>query len=320
MADGFLQDAWSGTATELCDALKSIDPEADVAPLTISRRLKVDIGLFRKNNIIIDLDCGRKSRTITMTRQGGRERPDSTGRDSVTARRFIHTHAPAKKTQGGIYKTTVTPSQPSHAQGVGIKPLPPFIISICGREFFMADKSVVRNARCRCDGLNKRERRNERKNAGCMNEDIVKERAAFNVRFKPSAGGYEAAFDAMLAKGAISTRGLGKNPYIVDELAFDVNSAYFANNGGCGYAKSFFEEACRLAVKEIGGEQCVPSAAVHAGKRSRALSERLGRDMYHYHLHVVYAPVVDKEIHFKKNSKTRNCSDSLFHYLPAKRA
>ncbi|MFP3156570.1 helicase RepA family protein [Lachnospiraceae bacterium ZAX-1] len=70
LVDEFLQDEWSGTTTELCDALKAIDPEADVVPLTISRRLKGNIGLFKENNIILDLGHDRKSRTITIKRQG----------------------------------------------------------------------------------------------------------------------------------------------------------------------------------------------------------------------------------------------------------
>ena len=107
----------------------------------------------------------------------------------------------------------------------------------------------------------------------------------------------------MVADGAISTRGLGKDPFIVDELVFDVNTAYFENKGGYEYAKSFFEEAYRCAVKEIGGEQYVLSAVLHADERNKEVSEQLGRDVYHYHLHVVYVPVVDKEIYFKKNNK-----------------
>ena len=137
----------------------------------------------------------------------------------------------------------------------------------------MADKCVVRNAQYRRGGLNKRERHNERKNADYMNEDIIKERAGFNVYFKRPAGGYEATFDAMVADGVISTRGLGKDPNIVDELVFDVNSAYFDNLGGYEYAKSFFEEAYRCAVEEIGGEQFVLSAVMHADERNKALSE-----------------------------------------------
>ena len=169
----------------------------------------------------------------------------------------------------------------------------------------MADKnrSVVRNAQYKRGGLNKRQRHNERNNADYMNEDIIKERAAFNVHFKQPTGGYEATFDKMVADGLISTRGLGKDPNIVDELVFGINTEYFEIHGGYEYAKSFFEEAYRCAVEEIGGEEYVLSAVMHADERNKAISEQLGRDVYHYHLHVVYVPVVDKEIYFKKNNK-----------------
>ncbi|MCL2812666.1 MAG: plasmid recombination protein [Clostridia bacterium] len=156
-----------------------------------------------------------------------------------------------------------------------------------------------------------RQRHNERQNTDYMNEDIVKDRAAYNVHFKQSADSYESTFDAMVADKTISTRGLGKDPFIVDELVFDVNSAYFENNGGYEYAKSFFEEAYRCAVEEIGGEQFVLSAVMHADERNKALSEQLGRDVYHYHLHVVYVPVVDKEIYFKKNNKDPELAGKL---------
>lgn len=175
----------------------------------------------------------------------------------------------------------------------------------------MADRCVVRNAQYRRGGLNKRERHNERKNADYMNDDIIPERAAFNVHFKQSAGGYESTFDKMCADKIISTRGLCKDPYIVDELVFDVNSAYFENSGGYEYAKSFFEEAYRCAVEEIGGEQYVLSAVMHADERNKALSEQLGRDVYHYHLHVVYVPVVQKEIYFRKNNKNPELAGKL---------
>ncbi|MCL2817380.1 MAG: plasmid recombination protein [Clostridiales bacterium] len=185
-------------------------------------------------------------------------------------------------------------------------------------EIFMADKCVVRNARYRRGGLNKRERHNERKNADYQNEDIIKERAEFNVHFKRCGengddkdSGYAKTFDKMLADKTISTRGLGKDPFIVDELVFDVNSAYFENNGGYEYAKSFFEEAYRCAIEEIGGEQYVLSAVMHADERNKALSDQLGRDVYHYHLHVVYIPVVDKEIYFKKNNKDPELAGKL---------
>src|SRR5215510_14130121 len=112
----------------------------------------------------------------------------------------------------------------------------------------MANKCVVRNAQYRRGGLNKRQRHNERKNADYMNEDIIKERAAFNVHFKKPTAGYEQVFDEMIAEKTISTRGLGKDPYIVDELVFDVNSAYFEHHGGYEYAKAFFQEAYQCAI------------------------------------------------------------------------
>jgi len=175
----------------------------------------------------------------------------------------------------------------------------------------MADRCVVRNAQYRRGGLKVRQRHNERQNADYMNDDIVKDRAEYNVQFKQTQDSYESTFDTMLADKTISTRGLGKDPFIVDELVFDVNSAYFENNGGYKYAKSFFEEAYRCAVEEVGGEQYVLSAVMHADERNKALSEQLGRDAYHYHLHVVYVPVVDKEIYFKKNNKDPELAGKL---------
>ena len=163
-------------------------------------------------------------------------------------------------------------------------------------------QSVARNKQYRRGGLSIRQRHNERQNEDYMNDDIIKDRAVYNVHFKEPQGSYAQMFDAMIADKTISTRGLGKDPFIVDELIYDVNTAYFEDGGGYEYAKSFFEEAYRCAVEEIGGEQYVLSAVMHADERNKAVSEQLGRDVYHYHLHVVYVPVVDKEIYFKKNN------------------
>jgi len=107
----------------------------------------------------------------------------------------------------------------------------------------------------------------------------------------------------MVDDGTISLRGLKQDAKMFDELVFDVNSAYFENHGGYEYAKQFFEETYRLAVKEAGGKQYVLSAVLHADERNKALSEKMGRDVYHYHLHVVYVPVVDKEVKWTKRCK-----------------
>ncbi|MDR1704467.1 MAG: plasmid recombination protein [Clostridiales bacterium] len=175
----------------------------------------------------------------------------------------------------------------------------------------MADKCVVRNQAYKRGGLNKRERHNERKNAEYMNDDIIPERAGFNIHYKRCEGGYEQTFDKMLSDGVISTRGLPNDPHIVDELVFDVNSAYFERHGGYEYARAFYNEAYRLAATAIGGKQYVLSAVMHADERNKALSEELGRDVYHYHLHVVYVPVVEKEVYFRKNNKNPELAGKL---------
>lgn len=88
-------------------------------------------------------------------------------------------------------------------------------------------------------------------------------------------------------------------------MVFDVNTSYFDEHGGYDYAKDFFAEAYRMAVQEVGGEQYVLSAIMHADERNKSLSEELGRDIFHYHLHVVYIPVVEKEIRWSKRCKDK---------------
>ena len=45
---------------------------------------------------------------------------------------------------------------------------------------------------------------------------------------------------------------------------------------------------------------------MHADERNRAMSEALGEDVYHYHLHVVYIPVVEKQILWSKRCKDKS--------------
>ena len=54
-------------------------------------------------------------------------------------------------------------------------------------------------------------------------------------------------------------------------------------------------EAYKLAKEIAGGEQYIISAVMHADERNREASDRLGRDVFHYHLHIVYLPVVEKQ-------------------------
>ena len=56
----------------------------------------------------------------------------------------------------------------------------------------------------------------------------------------------------------------------------------------------------------VGGEQYILSAVMHADERNRAMSDALGQDVYHYHLHVVYIPVVEKQILWSKRCKDKS--------------
>ena len=85
-----------------------------------------------------------------------------------------------------------------------------------------------------------------------------------------------------------------------------MNSAYFFNHGGYDFAKQFYADAYKAAVKIVGGEQYILSAVMHADERNRAMSEALGQDVYHYHLHVVYVPVVEKQILWSKRCKDKS--------------
>ena len=169
--------------------------------------------------------------------------------------------------------------------------------------------TVVRNAGYQVNSIEVRERHNERKNETYYNADIIQERANLNIHFKQSFSPdgtpetYAQTFNRMLDDGTIVKRGLKENAKVIDEFVFDVNTAYFDEGGGYEYAKSFFEEAYRMAVKEAGGEQYIISALMHADEKNTALSEQLGRDVYHYHLHVIYVPVVEKEILWSKRCK-----------------
>ena len=59
------------------------------------------------------------------------------------------------------------------------------------------------------------------------------------------------------------------------------------------------------AVQIVGGEQYILSAVMHADEINRAMTEALGREVYHYHLHVVYVPVVEKQILWSKRCKDK---------------
>ena len=165
-------------------------------------------------------------------------------------------------------------------------------------------RTSARNAKLADADVSKTQGHNEREKESYSNQDIVPERTLMNVHFKTPTAGYTEMFEQMVAEGTISTRGLKADADKFGELVFDVNSAYFYNHGGYDFAKQFYEDAYKAAVKIVGGEQYILSAVMHADERNRAMSDALGQDVYHYHLHVVYVPVVEKEIKW-----TRRCKD-----------
>ena len=156
------------------------------------------------------------------------------------------------------------------------------------------------------DDVAKVQEHNEREKDSYSNQDIDTTQTHRNVHFKKPTDSYAAMFDQMIADGVISTRGLKADAVKYGELLFDVNSAYFHNHGGYEYAKQFYADAYKAAVEIVGGEQYILSAVMHADERNRAMSEALGEDVYHYHLHVVYIPVVEKEIRWTKRCKDKS--------------
>jgi predicted nucleic acid-binding Zn-ribbon protein len=166
--------------------------------------------------------------------------------------------------------------------------------------------SVVRNVKHTTGQVSLCQRHNERENESYYNTDVRDDRAHLNVHFHQNfrADGtvetYQETIDRLLAERTIVKYNFkaNKSP-IIDELVFDVNSEYFDERGSYEYAKRFYEEAYRLAIKEIGGEQYILSAVLHADEWNKGASEKLGHDVWHYHLHVVYVPVVEgKEIKY----------------------
>ena len=168
------------------------------------------------------------------------------------------------------------------------------------------DRTSVRNANLTRTQIGNAQRHNEREKDSYTNPDIVPERAGLNIHFKKPTGNYAEMFAQMEVDKVISTRGLKADACLYGELIFDVNSAYFDNHGGYDFARQFYTDAYKSAIEIVGGEQFILSAVMHADERNRAMSEALGRDVYHYHLHVVYIPVVEKQVLWSKRCKDKS--------------
>jgi flagellar biosynthesis chaperone FliJ len=186
--------------------------------------------------------------------------------------------------------------------------------------------TVVRNAAYRAGDFKTRSRHNERENDVYQNGDVILERSNLNVHYRQnfnsdgSVESYSQTFERLLAEGKIVKRGLKEDAKVFDELVFDVNSDYFEQGDGYEsayeFAKKFYAETYKLAVKEIGGEDYILSAVLHADERNTEASARLKKDVFHYHLHVVYVPVVEKKILWSKRCKDKSLVGTVKEIIP----
>ena len=167
------------------------------------------------------------------------------------------------------------------------------------------DRTSVRNLAVSDKAVGNTQQHNEREKDSYRNPDIIPQRTAWNIHFKKPTASYTDLFAQLETAGTISTRGLKPDATHYCELVFDVNSAYFDNHGGYEFAKQFYADAYQAAVQIVGGEQYILSAVMHADEINRAMTEALGREVYHYHLHVVYVPVVEKQILWSKRCKDK---------------
>lgn len=156
------------------------------------------------------------------------------------------------------------------------------------------------------ESVGKFERHIERKNEHYANMNVDLERMPMNVSFKDCG---ELTYNEMLQKlvdeGKVSMRGLKKDAKVYDELIFDINSEYFEEHGGYEFAKAFYEEAYYFAEK-LYGKDNILSAVMHADEINLTLSDKYGYPVYHYHMHVMALPVVEKKVLWSKRCKDKS--------------
>ena len=165
------------------------------------------------------------------------------------------------------------------------------------------DMSCARVKKYTSSDVSKAERHNERKNETYENMNVIAERIPYNVHFKkPTFPTYMEQLKQMEQDGKVSLRGLRKDATLFNEIVIDVNTMYFERNGGYEYAKQFYEEAFQFIEEKFGADNLI-SAVMHADEINLAATEDLGKEVYHYHLHAMVLPVVEKEILWSKRCK-----------------
>ena len=166
--------------------------------------------------------------------------------------------------------------------------------------------SVARVVTHTQSSIGKCERHNERKNESYANMNVDTARCDMNVHFKGCGElTYNEQLNRLIAEKKVCMRGLKADAKVFDEMIFDVNTDYFETHGGYEYAKEFYEEAYRFAVN-LYGEQNIISAVMHADELNVSLTEQYGKPVYHYHMHLVALPVVEKQILWTKRCKDKS--------------
>ena len=151
--------------------------------------------------------------------------------------------------------------------------------------------------------VGKFERHIERKNESYENMNVDLSRTPMNINFKGCGKlTYNEYLNKLIAAGTVSLKGLKPDATVFDEMIMDVNTDYFEQNGGYEYACRFYNEAFHFAEK-IYGKDNIISAVMHADELNVAMTEKYGRPIYHYHLHIMALPVVDKEVRWTKRCK-----------------
>lgn len=163
--------------------------------------------------------------------------------------------------------------------------------------------SVARVEKRTRASVGKFERHIERKNESYENMNVDLSRTPLNVHFQGCGElTYNEHLDRLIADGTVSLKGLKADATVFNEMILDVNTDYFKRNGGYEYACRFYEEAFRFAEKLYGKDNIV-SAIMHADELNIAMTEKYGRSIYHYHMHIMALPVVDKEVRWTKRCK-----------------
>lgn len=165
------------------------------------------------------------------------------------------------------------------------------------------NRSVARVSQYTAEKIGKVERHNERKNTTYGNINVDSDRSELNISFAGTNGlTYNDYLQEKIDAKEVTTHGLKKDAKLFDEMIIDVNTDYFEEHGGYEYAKQFYEEAFHFA-QDLYGEKNIISAVMHADEINVAATEKYGHPVYHYHLHVVALPVVEKELRWSKRCK-----------------